>query len=269
VAAGGEGEVAATAPFRHVPIHVHELEVDAARTWATNVTVPVLAPDEAPVLALRARVQTADHGGCNYVLQVLFDGLPLSEDPLRPRLLNKAPWFDPPGTSYHFSWFSAEQQGWMTIFAPAFSGNWGGTGQDYEFRFDLTGLVTGGQALPIAFRYLNPDIPVALGVARAPLTLDRVLLEVLPLAEVERLRRAALQGQSLRAVPVTVDLPAGARPGERPYEIVWSGRKESPPAQVGFDDLAGWTAQALGDTQVALAASVDRRLWRPQLAKLS
>ncbi len=252
-----------------VPVHLETLEVDAGRTWSADVAVPAFTADEAPVLSLRARLQTKHPGGCNYVLQILLAGRALTEDPMRPRLVNKAPWFDPPDTGYHFSWYGPREKGWMTIFSPGFEGDWGGTGRDFDFRFDLSGLVTPGQALPIAFRYLNPDIPAALGVSRAPLTMDRVALEVLPRAEVQRLRKEAQEGQEPRAVPVTTTLPPDAVPGERPYEIVWSGREESPQAQVAFDDLTGWTMQALGDGELSLAASVDHLLWRPQLARFT
>jgi hypothetical protein len=86
---------------------------------------------------------------------------------------------------------------------------------------------------------------------------------------VERLRTLALKGQRPRTVPVTAALPANAVAAETAYEIAWSGRQESPRAQVAFEDLTGWTARAMGDTEVALSASVERRLWRPQLAKFS
>ena len=79
------------------------LEIDAGRSWAKKLDVPRFGADEQPVLALRARVQTPGGGGCNFVLQVLLDGAPLTESILRPRLLNKRPDFDPPGTEYHFS----------------------------------------------------------------------------------------------------------------------------------------------------------------------
>lgn len=253
---------AADAPAgpRQVPVQAGVLEVDAGQTWATRVVAPGFSGDEALVLSLRARLQTAYLGGCNCVLQVLLNGTPLCDNPMRPRLVNKASWFDPPGTKYHFSWYSADQKGWLTIFAPAFEGDWGGTGRDYDFLFDLSGLVAPGQVVPVTIRYLNPDIPAALGVARAPLTLDRVVLDVMTRAELERLRGEALRRQRARDVPVTAELPAGATPGDRPYEIVWSGRKESPRAQVGFEDLRGWTMQAVGDGEVALTASVDHLL---------
>ncbi|NLC55693.1 MAG: hypothetical protein GX774_02505 [Armatimonadetes bacterium] len=254
---------------RQVPVRVETLEIEAGKAWATRVAVPRLAADEAPVLSLRARVQTPSLGGCNYVLQVLVEGVPLTESPMRPRLLNKAPWFDPPGTSYHFSWYSPEEQGWMTVFSPSWEGNWGGSGRDFEYLFDLTGLVTTGETVRLGFRYLNPGIPAALGVARAPLTLEGAVIGVMARAEVERLRGEVQQGYRLRSVPVDPNLPVGATPGERPYEIVWSGRKEPPGTQVAFDDLTGWTLHALGDAAVSLSASVDHRLWRPKLAKFS
>jgi len=76
------------------------LEVDAGEQWSQGVSVPRLSDDERPVLALSAYARAG--GGCNNVLQVFVDGMPLSESPLRRRLLNKLPWFDPPGTEYHF-----------------------------------------------------------------------------------------------------------------------------------------------------------------------
>jgi len=259
----------ADALMREVPVHRGEMEIDAGQTWSTEVIVPALADDEVPVLGLRARLQTLGRGGCNYVLQVLVDGVPLAESTMRPRLLNKAPWFDPPGTSYHFSWYGPEDQGWMTIFSPDFESGWGGTGKDFEFLFDLSGVVAGGQTAELCLRYLHPDIPAALGADRAPLVVDRIALGALPQSTVDRLRSEALKGMEVRAVPVEPELPSGAEPGQRAYEIVWSGREESPRAQVAFDDLRGWTLHALGDASVSLSASVEQLLWRPQLAKLS
>ena len=92
---------------QRVAVREQALEIDAGKAWAKGVVVPRFSRDEVPVLALRARVRTPLPGGCNYVLQVLIHGLPLSETPMRPRLLNKAPWFEPPGTQYHFSWYGA------------------------------------------------------------------------------------------------------------------------------------------------------------------
>ena len=250
-----------------MPVRVETLEIEAGKAWATRVAVP---PGSRQGGALTAGPgANAIARGCNYVLQVLVEGVPLTESPMRPRLLNKAPWFDPPGTSYHFSWYSPEEQGWMTVFSPSWEGNWGGSGRDFEYLFDLTGLVTTGETVRLGFRYLNPGIPAALGVARAPLTLEGAVIGVMARAEVERLRGEVQQGYRLRSVPVDPNLPVGATPGERPYEIVWSGRKEPPGTQVAFDDLTGWTLHALGDAAVSLSASVDHRLWRPKLAKFS
>lgn len=111
-----------------VPVHLETLEVDAGRTWSADVAVPAFTADEAPVLSLRARLQTKHPGGCNYVLQILLAGRALTEDPMRPRLVNKAPWFDPPDTGYHFSWYGPREKGWMTIFSPGFEGDWGAPG---------------------------------------------------------------------------------------------------------------------------------------------
>jgi len=72
-----------------------------------------------------------------------------------------------------------------------------------------------------------------------------------------------------RSVNIEVALPVGATPGEKPYEIVWSGRKEPSRTQVAFDNLAGWTMSAVGDAQVGLCASIEQQLWRTKLAKFT
>ncbi|MDD4872062.1 MAG: hypothetical protein PHR77_16010 [Kiritimatiellae bacterium] len=87
-------------------------------------------------------------------------------------------------------------------------------------------------------------------------------------SDVERLRSAAQKDAISREVPVEAKLPPNAKPGDRAYEIDWSGRKESPPAQIGFEDLSGWKVSVLGDAKVKLASSVDHQLWRKQVAKL-
>ena len=245
------------------------VEINAGQQWARRVAVPKLADGQCPVLALRARLHTPGGGGCNFVLQVLLDGYPLTQTPMRPRLLNKAPWFDPPNTKYHFSWYRSSQRGWMTIFSPDWERNWAGTGRDFEFLFDLSGLVAGGETTTLSFRYLNPYIPRALKLDRAPLVVDRVVVGAMKRVDVERMRADVQKCLKLRQVPVQADQPPDAKPGERPYEVVWSGRAESPRAQVGFDNLAGWTAFAVGDATVSLSASVDHLLWRKRLARLS
>jgi len=254
-----------------VVVQQAELEIDAGQTWAKRVEAPKFGDDERLVLALRARAQSLAKGGggCNYVMQVLLDGAPLVESLLKPRLINKLAWFDPPGTKYHFAWFGAAQQAWTTIFCRDFEGNWAGTGRDYDFIFDLSGLVGSGEATTLAFRHAMPGLPAAVKRDRAPLVLDRVVLGVMKATDVERLRKESQKGLTPRDVAIEAKLPADAKPGDRAYEIVWSGRKESPPAQIVFEDLAGWTLGVMGDAKVSLAASVDHLIWRQQTAKLA
>jgi len=253
-----------------VAIHERELEIDAGQTWTSRVEVPKFSDDERPVLTLRARVQTQSAGGgCNCVMQVLLDGAPLGGTPLRPRLLNKPLNFDPPRTQYHFHWFDPARQGWDIIFGRDYASNWAGTGRDFEFVFDLTGLVNSGEATSLSFRHLIPSLPAALKLNRAPLVLDCVTLGVMKMADVDRLRSEAQKGAAIREAPVEAKLPVDAKPGDRAYEIVWSGRKESPAAQIGFENLTGWKVQVLGDAKVSLAASAEHQLWRKQVAKLS
>lgn len=243
------------------------IEVDAGQQWATAVEVPRLADDERPVLSLRAYALAG--GGCNYVMQVVLDGAPLSESPLRRRLLNKLPWFDPPNTQYHFSWYDPQRSLWMTMFGQKEPLDFGGTGRDTVFLFDLSGLVAGGQTLRLGFRHTYAGLPAAVRRERAPLVLHDVKLGALKAGEVARLRAAVEGTDEMRAVPVRPEPPLKTKPAEPPYEVVWSGRKESPRAQVAFDDLTGWTAKVSGDREVSLEASVDRKLWRRRLAKLS
>ena len=252
-----------------VVIQETELEIDAGQTWTRRVEVPKFGDNERPVLALRARVRTRSAGGCNCVMQMLLDGAPVGGTPLRPRLLNKPLNFDPPRTPYHFHWFDPARQGWEIIFGRDYASNWAGTGCDFEFVFDLTGWVNSGETATLSFRHLIPSLPAALKLDRAPLVLDRVTLGVMKTADVERLRRDAQKGAAVCEAPVEAKLPADAKPGDRAYEIDWSGRKEMPPTQIGFENLAGWKAQVLDGAKVSLAASVEHQLWRKQVAKLA
>lgn len=272
VVSGGGGANGAHPPMSaRVAIQEEAREVDAGQAWTKRVTVPPLSSGERAILVLRARTDSLAKGGggCNFVMQIQIDGLPLVESRLRPRLINKPSWFDPPGTKYHFAWFGPTQQAWTTVFCRDFEGNWAGSGADYDFVFDLTGLVAGGESIPVTFRHAMPGLPAAVKRDRAPLVIDRVFLGVTTAAEVERLRTEAQQGVDLRDAPVQASLPAGSNPGDRAYEIEWSGRKETPPAQVAFDNLAGWKLAVQGDAAVSLAASVDHLLWRGQTGKLS
>ena len=95
-----------------VSVHEGTLDVDAGQSWSTPVTVPELADDEAPVLSVHGHT-SAGGGGCNWIMQVLVNDAPLTESFMRRRLLNKRPWFDPPGTKYHFSWYDSRRSVWM------------------------------------------------------------------------------------------------------------------------------------------------------------
>ena len=253
-------------PRALVSVYEGRLEVEAGQKWSTRVAVPSLPDHERPVLRLRAYALAG--GGCNRVMQVFVNDAPLTESLLRRRLLNKLPWFDPPGTKYHFAWYDAALHKWMTLFGPGEPITWGGTGRDTEFLFDLTGLVTPGEAAKLGFRHAMPSLPRAIKKDRAPLVLCDVAIGALSAADVERLRGCVQASDSMTPGPVRPQLPAGATPGPRPYELVWSGRQESPRAQVAFDDLRGWTLSVRGDVEASLEASVEHRLWRRQLAKL-
>ncbi|MBM3501703.1 MAG: hypothetical protein FJX74_23870, partial [Armatimonadetes bacterium] len=266
--------VGADAAWENVPqlqrprvLHDGVIELDHLQAWSAPIEVPAFGPNEAPVLAVRARLATGGDGGCNFVLRIAVNDRTLVEDPFRPRLINKPLAFDPPGTEYHFQW---HRDGlWMVIFTRTFGTNWGGSGHDTEFLLDLSGLLASGRRDAIAFRNASSvDIAGALKVDRSPLTIENPTLGILPRTEVERLRQAALGDDAPRPAPVTPELPTDAQAGDRPYEVLWSGRA-APPAQVTFDDLRDWTVSVRGDAEVSLSASVDHLLWRPRLAKFA
>ena len=242
-------------------------EIDYPGSWVATVRAPAFGADEVPVLAFRARLHTPGDGGCNWILQVLVNGRPVTDTPFRQRLLNKPFTFDPPGTQYHFQWFGTDR--WMMIFAPSFETNWGGSGHDTEFLLDLSGLVASGQVVTVAFvNAAGFDIAGAIGADRAPLVIERPALGVLPRTEVERLRAQVSGAPPPKVVPAQADLPPDAKPGPRAYEVVWSGRP-APPTQVNFDDLRGWRLRVQGDAQVLLSVSVEQLLWRPRVAKFT
>ncbi|MEW6359054.1 MAG: hypothetical protein AB1696_22160 [Planctomycetota bacterium] len=249
-----------------IPVHEGKLEIEAAQEWSRRVTLPEIAPDERPVLALRAYADAG--GGCNFVMEALINSAPLTESPLRRRLLNKLPFFDPPGTEYHFTWYDPRAARWMTMFGEKEPITWGGTGRDTEFIFDLTGLVSGGEAVKIGFKHAIPSLPAAIKRDRAPLVLNDIQFGVLKAEDVARLRAAVEDTSAMKQATVRPDLPADAAPGPRPYEVEWSGRQESPRAQVAFEDLKGWTVLVSGDMAVSLSASVAQRLWRRQVGDL-
>lgn len=252
---------------KSLPLASGPIEVEAGQSWSAQAVCPQAGAEETPILALDAYVLGS--GGCNHVLQVLVDDAPLTESPLRRRLLNKLPAFDPPGTQYHFRWHQPERQQWMTIFAPREPVRWAGTGRDAQYWFDLTGLATPGKALRIRFLHCMPELPRVSKRDRAPLIMPQIALGVIARKEAERLRAAVEGADSARPGLVRSELPPGAKPGPQPYELEWSKRPEAPRAQVSFENLRGWTVTAVGDLETALEASVEKRLWRKQLGALS
>lgn len=68
--------------------------------------------------------------------------------------------------------------------------------------------------------------------------------------------------------PIDPTPPAGEMAGERPYELNWSARTETPSPQVPFDNLQGWTLEVDGDVEVNASASIAQRIWRPSVLKI-
>lgn len=255
VASGIQGEQIQKSVFDSAVV------VNPGEAITRSILMPASADDETLILKLKARIDTSAANGCNYGFQILIDGLLLVDFPFRSRLLNKPVQFTPPSLKSPMSWYGESGQ-WMTITGSTFNGNWAGTGQDYDFLFDLTGLVTKGRETTLAFKNLLPASNPAM------LILDQVKLVTMKRLEVEKFR-LKMNPSPIRDIPVIVNLPAGSKTGPKPYEFDSSNRKESPLAQVPFENLAGWTMREMGDAKVSLSASIDYQLWRKQLAKFS
>jgi len=243
------------------------LEIQAGEGWSATLQVPASEGSQTPVLVCDAWVQTGGSGGCNWVMQLLLDGVPLSQRLSRPRLLNKLPGFQPPGTAFDFTWYRSRDGAWMTIFAPPGT-NWGGTGQDTRFVFDLAGRAAPDTSLRLELRHGMPELPAAIKKAAAPLIVEHLRLAFAPTAAVAAQREAILAQSGVTISPAVAGVPAGERAGERPYELVWSQRPESPVPQVTFADLTGWQVVRQGDAEVSLTASVAQPLWRERTARL-
>lgn len=245
------------------------LEIDEERRWEKTLSLPQRTPDQVPVLFVRARMARGGGGG-NFVLRVLIDGEPLRDNWFETRLLNKLPYFTPPGTAYHFAWFrdvyGRQSNSWFTVFNKNPRGNWAGTGQDFDYLFDLSGLAS-GNTVRLGLEHAMPGLAAAIKSDRAPLLVESLKLAVLPRTEVQRLRQALRGGMNVTEGKVEPKVPDGEK-GEQAYELTWSGRPD-PGMQVTFEDLSNWTVHSLGDGDVSLTASVAQRLWRPHVGKLT
>jgi hypothetical protein len=246
-----------------------QLEIGEGKQWTQMVQLPELPADYLPILSVRAYVPAG--GGCNFIMRVLINDRPLRENLFRPVLLNKLPYFTPPGTDYHFSWSRGSTtevtaNSWMTIFTPPANQNWSGTGQDSDYVFLLPNLPS-DQQFKLSLEHTYVGLGKAMNRDQVPLMVEKVALGSLPAAAVEAARQQIHQSLELSSVPVQAALPADAGPGTRAYEVVWSGRPE-PQVQVTFDDLNQWQVDKIGPGEVSLAASTEQRIWRSQTAEL-
>ena len=74
------------------------------------------------------------------------------------------------------------------------------------------------------------------------------------------------EAQEPKVVKATPLVP-GEAPGDRPYEMVRSGRRPPYAPLVDFDSLAGWTALCEGGAVAELAGSQKQRVWESPVAK--
>jgi hypothetical protein len=76
----------------------------------------------------------------------------------------------------------------------------------------------------------------------------------------------------MRSVVLSVALIAavlaGDMIGERPYEMVRTGRKPPHPPLVGFDALEGWQAEGANGGRAELAVTQEQRVWESPAARL-
>ncbi|MEN6645320.1 MAG: hypothetical protein ABFE08_23000 [Armatimonadia bacterium] len=257
-------------PVQHETALVDQpLTIAEAAKWEREVALPQMETGMAPVLFVRARVPAG--GGCNFIMRILINGRPLTENVFEPRLLNKLPFFDPPGTDYHFTWSRGSYadytaNAWMTMFAPNAQSNWAGTGRDTDYLFALPGLAP-GQTFTLGVEHTFKGLAAAMKVEQAPLIVERVTVGGLKTTDIAAIREEIRQRMKIAPIPVNPVLPPDAGPGTRAYEVVWSGRPE-PPAQVTFDNLQGWTARRIGETEATISASTTQRIWRPRVAEV-
>lgn len=244
------------------------VEIDAGRRWEQAFSMPRPGAAQTPVLFLRARMPRGGGGG-NFILRVLIDGAPLRENWFEPRLLNKAPYFTPPRSPREFAWFRDAQghqsNSWFTLFDKNPQGNWAGTGQDFDYLFDLGG-VRSGPTVKLALEHSLPNLAMLLKADRAPLRVESLRLALLTRAEVQRLRQAVLGNLRVTAGKVEPAVREGET-GPQAYELTWSGRPD-PGMQVTFENLSNWSVHGLTDGRVSLTASVAQWLWRPRVGKL-
>jgi hypothetical protein len=253
-----------------VVVQGEEVLVRPNAHWVKQVTAPGLG-DAHAVLWLEARLHLpgGKGGGCNWLLRVFVDDQVLTEAFSRPRLLNKAPFFDFAEGKYHFSWYREGYQAWMMMFADAYDTNTSGAGRDAAFLFDLNDYVQPGQAFRLRFEYAQPNLPPVLK-QDAPLAVRNLVVGSMKPEAVEQLREKALSGdRKRRQIEIRPEVDSKDGDGERPYEIAWANRSENPSAQVSFERLVGWQGTVFGDAEVAVSASRAQRLWRSQVAKVS
>ncbi len=242
----------------------------AADDWVRMVAAPDIAAGQGLVMGMTARMDIpAGTGGCNWLLQIRLDGALLSGTLVTPRLINKPADFDLIGTDFHFDWFGRQHRAWMTMFADGYEHDMTDAEEDFDYLFDLTGLVVPGEEFELRLVYAQKNIPAAVG-HDAPVAFRNLWLGAMSLDEIQRMRDAALAiGGQRTPVPVQAEPPADEGPGEVAYELARSGRVEDPLGQVGFEDLTGWSAWSRGDVQLTVAASREQRIWRDQVLKVA
>ncbi|MDW8105316.1 MAG: hypothetical protein RMK92_09930, partial [Armatimonadota bacterium] len=67
---------------------------------------------------------------------------------------------------------------------------------------------------------------------------------------------------------VIPEVDPNERPGERPYEMVWAGRKEPAPPTLTFENLQGWRVEVEGGAEAVLQLSRAQNVWERPVAKL-
>jgi len=256
-------------PIRTVPVAQEEFMVDAGGKWSARLPDLQRRPHERVLLRLQARVDSRRHGGCNFALGVSINGRPLNQPRRRPRLLNKPERYHLRGYDRDFGWYRRTTQAWSTIFGPDFEEKSVVEGQDYTFLWDVDDLVISGRENRLTISHLLPLMPKWLG-GRGKLAVRGVALVTAEAKDIDAAVRRLLQakGAELKVHPAVNEVRRG-KAGERPFELVWAGRKDVPEPVVTFDDLSDWEVVEYGGAKAALERSREQLIWGDYSGKVT
>lgn len=256
-------------PIRVLPIATEPFMVAAGGKWSATLPEIKLETGQRVLLTLKARVDSAGYGGCNTVMQVTINDRHLNQPRGRPRLLNKPETYHLTGYQREFRWYRRSNNTWSIIFGPGFEEKSVLEGQDFTFLWEVSDLILPGRANMLVIAHTQPTLPKYLK-GRGQLGLCDVALWI---AEARQVEEAAQRLQQKHGFPPQVAPAINAlrsnKIGERPYELVWSGRTDTPLPLVTFDDLAGWEVCQYNGAKATFERSREEQIWGEYVGKLT